>query len=309
MALSLCLYVTGIAITLKEFFAGERLKSSLLFCFSFASYAFLWSTLANGQLASVAVCSVGLAVSQEKRRRPFLSGLALSVLAYKPTLLLLLLPMLLLTRRFKTLAGFATGTAFLGIVTTMFAGRQIWVAYARFLNAFGHASGLYGHAQLLLWQFVDFNSLSLAIPRARSGVGLMLLIALSGVVGTCLARILWKSARSGQPQQYLAWAATLTWSMLLNVYYPIYDTILIAISIILSFAAARDLNRSDATNYLTALGLFVFASSWVTESIAQAHGIQLLSVSLFALGILQLLLLHDAIRYEEHGIISSPLNA
>ncbi len=104
--ISLALYTVGIAATANEVFPADRLKTSLIFCFALAFYPFSFDTLMNGQLAAVAVCAVGLAISQERHSRPFCSGLALSMLAYKPTLLLLIIPMLLLTRRFKSLFGF-----------------------------------------------------------------------------------------------------------------------------------------------------------------------------------------------------------
>ena len=141
---SLALYIVGIAATANEVFPGDRLKTSLIFCFALAFYPFCFDTLMNGQLAAVAVCAVGLAISQERHSRPFCSGLALSMLAYKPTLLLLILPMLLLTRRFKSLFGFMTGTVVLILVATAWAGAHIWPIYWSFLRGFGQVAGLGG---------------------------------------------------------------------------------------------------------------------------------------------------------------------
>jgi hypothetical protein len=134
MGISLALYIAGIAAAVKEVFPRERLKISLIFCFALAFYPFVFGTLLNGQLASVAVFSIGLAIFQERHSNPFCSGLALSILAYKPTLLFLLLPMLLLTRRSKTLFGFIFGTVILIVVATAFTGIQIWPTYAHMLR-------------------------------------------------------------------------------------------------------------------------------------------------------------------------------
>ena len=60
MGISLALYIAGIAATVKEVFPRERLIVSLIFCFALAFYPFIFGTLLNGQLASVAVFSVGL---------------------------------------------------------------------------------------------------------------------------------------------------------------------------------------------------------------------------------------------------------
>lgn len=77
LGISLALYLIGITATVKEVFPRERLKISLIFCFALAFYPFFFGTLANGQLSSVAVCSVGIAIFQERHSKPFRSGLAL----------------------------------------------------------------------------------------------------------------------------------------------------------------------------------------------------------------------------------------
>ena len=170
LGISLTLFLIGIRAAVKGTFPTERLKGSLAFCLALAYPPFLMNTLMNGQLASVAVCSVGVAIALERRSKPFTSGLALSILMYKPTLLILLLPMLLLTRRLKTLAGFLTGAAVLVLVSTVSMGVGVWSAYANFLQRFGQLSQTGGRSALLRWQFVDLNSLSYAVPeRAIEG--------------------------------------------------------------------------------------------------------------------------------------------
>ncbi|MGA9586419.1 MAG: glycosyltransferase family 87 protein, partial [Terracidiphilus sp.] len=96
MGTSFVLYIAGIAAAVKAALPRDPLKGSLIFCFALASPLFLYFNLTVGQLATVAVFSVGFAVYLEKRSMLFFSGMALSILTYKPTLLLLIVPMLLL---------------------------------------------------------------------------------------------------------------------------------------------------------------------------------------------------------------------
>ena len=110
MGTSFVLYIAGIATAVKAALPRDPLKGSLIFCFALASPLFLYFNLTVGQLATVAVFSAGFAIYLEKRSMLFFSGMALSILTYKPTLLLLIVPMLLLTRRFRTFFGFAVGT-------------------------------------------------------------------------------------------------------------------------------------------------------------------------------------------------------
>ncbi|MGH9502130.1 MAG: glycosyltransferase family 87 protein [Terriglobales bacterium] len=296
MAISLGLYISGIAAIVKEAFPRERLLMSLFFCFGLAFYPFVFGTLLNGQLASVAVFSVGLAILQERHSHPFYSGLALSVLAYKPTLLLLLLPMLVLTRRFKTLFGFLLGTLVLIVGTTAFTGIQIWPAYVHMLSHFGRSTGLRDQSALQLWKYIDFVSLSYAVSGGRTRAGVVILICLISTIALVLAVLLWKSVKGGESARNLAWAATLTWTLIVNIYVPIYDSVLITIAVILTLGALRDLGWSVAAGWITFLSLLTFAVSWKTESLAEHHGIQLLTVFIAALGVGQLLMLYRVIR-------------
>ena len=302
MGISLALYIAGIAATVKAVFPRELLKISLIICFALAFYPFVFGTLLNGQLASVAVFSIGLAIFQERHSNPFCSGLALSLLAYKPTLLFLLLPMLLLTRRFKTLFGFMFGTVILMVVATAFTGIQIWPTYAHMLAQFGHSAGLRDQSALQLWKYIDFVSSSYAIPGGRSRAGVAILICLTSMIASGLVVLLWKSVAGGRSAQYLAWAATLTWTLMVNVYVPIYDSVLVTIAVILTLGALEDLEWSVATGWITFLSLLIFAVSWKTEVLAKSQGIQLLSIFLAALGLGQLFILYRVNRQYDRSI-------
>ncbi len=262
--------------------------------FALAFYPFFWGIVVNGQLTSVAVFSVGVAIYLERRSRLFSSGLALSVLAYKPTLLLLLVPMLLLTRRFRTLAGFISGTAALMLVATAFGGIQIWPAYMHFLSLFGQVAGVNGQRVFQLWIYIDIGSCLQAVVGGRSRVELAIAIPVATTIVTGLAVLLWKSASGSRPAQSLAWAATLTWTLLLNVYIPMYDSVLVVIAVVLTLGAVKDLAWSTTMHWITFLSILIFAVSWVTYPIAMNYGIQLISISLAVLGLAQLYLLYRA---------------
>jgi hypothetical protein len=298
MGISLALYLAGIGAVAATFFPRQRLKGALIFCFALASRAFLIDTLVNGQLSSVAVFAAGMAVTLDRRCKPLSSGLALAILAYKPTLLVVILPMLLLTRRFRTLAGFIAGTAALLLATTAFAGMEIWSAYLRMLRFFAESSGLNGHSWLQLWKYIDLNAFSHAIPGGRSTAGLVILACVICGVAAWLALLLWKSAAAGAPAQSLVWAVVLTWTLLLNVYIPRYDSILAAISLILTLAALQTLGWRKEWRRMVFLALMVFAATWITEEIAKNCKVQILTIVLFILGVAQLILLRAAMRRE-----------
>lgn len=293
---SLTLYLAGIAAAVKGIFPGERLKVSLIFASALAFCPFLHNNLANGQISTLAVFSVGLAVMQERHSRPFSSGLALSILAYKPTLLLLLIPMLILTRRFKAFAGFIAGTTLLALAATAFGGIQVWPAYAHFLSVFGRFVSLKGQSALLLEEYIDMKSFMQAVCSGWSRPELVFFISVTIAMAAWLAVMLWKSAAAGRPAQSLAWAATLTWTLLLNVYVPIYDSVLFVIAAVLTLGALRDLEWKPAMGWMTFLAVLIGLGSWELETIAQSKGIQFLPILLAVFGLGQLNILHGAIR-------------
>jgi Flp pilus assembly protein protease CpaA len=84
--------------------------------------------------------------------------------------------------------------------------------------------------------------------------------------------------------------------LIVNVYVPIYDSVLVTIAVVLTLGALKDLEWSVATRWITFVSLLIFAVSWKTEVLAKSHGIQLLSIFLAALGLGQLFILYRVNR-------------
>jgi hypothetical protein len=268
----------------------------VIFALALSFCPFLLRTLASGQISTLAVFAVGVAVMLDRDSMPFSSGLALSICAYKPTLLLLLIPMLLITRRFRVFYGFLAGSALLVAAATAFGGIQIWAAYVRFLRVFGRFVGFKGQSTYDLSLYVDIKSFIQAVCHGWSRFELVVFIAIAVAMAAWLAVLLWKSATAGRPAQSLAWAVTLTWTLLLNVYVPIYDSVLIVIAAVLTLGALRDLEWKAAMGWMTFLAVLISVGSWELELIAQSIGIQFAPVLLAIFGIAQLYILRRAIR-------------
>jgi hypothetical protein len=293
---SLALYLAGIAAAIHGVFPGERLKVSLIFASALAFCPFLQDTLSNGQISTLAVFGAGLAVMQERKSRPFASGLALSMLAYKPTLLLLLIPMLLLTRRFRTLGGFVAGSSLLALAATAFGGLQIWASYARFLGVFSQFVGFKGQSTYDLSMYVDIKSFMQAVSGGWSRTELVFFMALAIAMAALLAVLFWNSAKGGRPAQSIAWATALTWTLLLNIYVPVYDSALLAIAAVLALGALRELEWKTAMGWMSFLAVFTGVVSWELETIAQSKGVQFLPILLAVFGLGELYILREAIR-------------
>jgi hypothetical protein len=305
MLTSLGFYLVGIAVTVRGVFPKEPLKTSLVFCFALGFYPFFICALKNGQFSTLAVLAVGLAIAQERSSRPILGGLALSLLVYKPTLLLIVVPMLLLTRRWKMLGGFFTGFAVLILVTTWFGGLGIWSTYLHSLSFFRRFIESQGQSVLQLWEYVDFNSFSYSIPGGRSAPALAILACISVAATVALAALLWRSANGAssgsRPAQDLAWAAALTWTLLLNLYVPVWDSILVIVALILALRALGELGWTVSASWIVVLALLMFAVTWNVVAKSNRHGTQLMMILLFAFGLIQLFLLHRITRKGRFG--------
>lgn len=180
-----------------------------------------------------------VAFCEQDRGRPVLSGLSLSACLYKPTLLLLFLPMLLITRRYRTLGGFAVGGIILTALATAVQGFRVWPGYIRMLGSFGSAA-LRSHGYKVLTLYVDLSTFSALLPDGRSWPGRITFFVAACCAAFSLFRAWQKAANDGRTPDSLIWATALTWTLVLNVYVPVTDCTLVVLSLI---ATAAFLNR------------------------------------------------------------------
>ena len=94
-------------------------------------------------------------------------------------------------------------------------------------------------------KYVDLNSF-FTILLGPSSIERLIATFATSAAFLILALIWWQSRhRSHDVQRYL-WAATLTWTLLINIYVPVYDTILLVPAAAVRHAAGR-LERSGST--------------------------------------------------------------
>jgi hypothetical protein len=300
--ISFALYAAGLHMIISRFFPLSFHARSLLYCLAFGFAPFLIDTAANGQLAAVGFFALALAIREDDTGRFFVSGLALSLCTYKPTLLLLILPMLVIQRKFRTILGFLAGSLALITVTTIAGGLSIWPVFLRAMLGFSQwSSGPHAAEGRPLAKYIDLSACSSLIPGGHSIPALIVLAIVAIAALGSLAFFGWRSPRLGKPFNTLLWAAALTWTLLLNLYVPIYDSILAVISVILTAAVLRQIRAtgkpaSRINRVFTALWIAIFISSWCTVALATYTSIQLITLLLIALGALQLVTLHKFSR-------------
>lgn len=263
-------------------------KVSLLMALSFGP--FLIECLAGGQTSAVGFFCLAVALSSEMKGRHLLSGLALSLCLYKPTLLILMISMLILTKRYKTFIGFTAGNISLCFVSWLLVGTQGCLSYLKMLLVFADASASSQTTVLKLWKYVDLNSFFRLLLEdffyLRWAVsGLVFLVVLFWLI-----KIWWSARSKGQNQQHLVWAITLTWTLTLNVYLGIYDATLVVLSVLLTTQVIYQRSNTPITEFSPAyklLLLLLYLTPWVTQPIARLIGIQLFTIALVLWGVYQ----------------------
>jgi hypothetical protein len=212
-------------------------------------------------------------------------------------MLILIVPMLLVTRRFKTIAGFAIGAAALFLTTTAFEGFGVWSDFIRAIQSFGNSSvGVKNHSFLPLAMYVDLTSFSSHVRGGRSWLGIFFFVGFGLIALTCLARFWWKARKAGPIYNHLLWAATLTWTLLINVYVPIYDSILVVLSLLVTAGALQILPKSSIYRWFTGTWILILICSWFSVPLSRRTEVQVMTLLFAALGILQLISLNRFLK-------------
>lgn len=284
LLVSLSLYIAGFSIlwrALPSLPQGIRL-TVLLVALSF--WPFLVECLAGGQTSAVGFFCLALAISYESRSR-FWSGVALALCAYKPTLLILVVPMLLITGRWLTIAGLAAGNLVLGLISLALVGIPGCI---NFLNRllFYSTAATSTEAGLRSWKYVDINAFMRLLVPNQTGVRWGVTAVLVLLVIPFIVSKWWRL----QKESRLLWALTITWTPVLNIYMGIYDsTILVLAGLLLTaeFYNSRNGPESLPFAYRCFL-LLLYLSPMFTQSVALLAGVQIYTLAVAAFGIYQL---------------------
>lgn len=290
LGLSIVLYVAGFRLIWNslEGIPKDAWRVSLLLAVSFMP--FLVECLAGGQTSAVGFFFLALAIVAERQSKWLLSGLALSVCAYKPTLLLLILPMLIVTRRYLTLLGFVAGCAGLALISWLAVGRLGLIGFINTLIYFTNASAS-ASSGLRSWKYVDINSFFRLLLGnfwylrwALTSVGFIIVLPL-------LVRLGWQNGTRRPIDQSFVWAVTITGTLVLNLYVGIYDTSLVVLSILLTtdalYRRAASSGETRLPPLLKLLLLCLYLVPWITQPIARLTGLQLYTLVLASFGTYQ----------------------
>jgi hypothetical protein len=276
----LAAYLAGLALLRHRIpkLSERDWRTAVLLALSFSPFAV--ESWAGGQLSIWGFLLMSVALWADLRF-PIVSGIALALCSYKPTLLILVVPMLILTRRWRALTGFASGIVVIAATSLALVGTRPNLAYLAALAGYGGEITA-GAVGLRRWKYVDLNSfLTMLVGQGgllRWVLALALLVMGLFIVARFRSRVL--DLRS--LDQDLLWSLTIVGTLLLNLYVPIYDCVLLvpAALLVVNVALMNEQDRwARKVPYMLA-GLHLMA--WVTQSIARATTIQLYTLVLIA---------------------------
>jgi hypothetical protein len=253
----------------------------------------------GGQLSVIAFAAVSLFVYFLRREQLLLAGLALGLAAYKPTLVVIPAAMMIFSASWRLLAGLCCTTAVTGLLSIAAAGISGCLRWVQTLRVFGQLATA-EHSVLRRVKYVDLTSFFHMLLGASPAAQLCAWAA-SGALFLLLASA-WRQSRKCEAgtRNYL-WAATLSWALIVNVYVPIYDTIILAPALALA-AGSLDERAQDEREAFTAWVALLYLLPWVTQFFAEFLRTQLLTLALGGFGYWMLTLA----RSESRIAVSAP---
>lgn len=291
LMLSVFLYIAGFFLVWRNLDGIPRDAWLMALLLTLSFMPFLVECLAGGQTSAVGFFCLALAIVAERRGHHILSGIALSLCTYKPTLLVLILPMLVITRRYITALGFVAGCGLLTLISLLIVGWQGCVGYINALLYFTETSTS-AASGLRSWKYVDINSFFRLLVGDYPYLRWTLTAAVFVILLPLLFRLWWKADRKLPSDQRLVWATTLTWTLVLNLYLGIYDTTLAVLSVLLMtdvFYRQGDGDRLPLSPGYKLILLLLYLVPWITQPIARLSGVQLYTLVLALLGSYQLI--------------------
>lgn len=280
LAFSLAVYGTGLWLLFRNWYPDGYGRTAFLLSLSAPMYTF--ETWIGGQISVLAFLAFALFVRCLERRRLFLAGLALGLAAYKPSLIALPAAVIVLTGAWRMLGGLCVSTAagILASLATVGAhGLRLWT---EILRVYGYLATS-PESVLHRTKYVDLTSFFAVLLNPHSFARIVAL-ALTAAAFLVLMRTWWWASRhrpSGT-HNYL-WAATVAWTALLNVYVPVYDTIILVPAVAL---AARSVFRDnpERQSALQAWLVLLWVLSWLTQTFADFLRLQIFTLLLAGFG-------------------------
>ena len=269
----------------------KTFKIALLLALSFEP--FLMEAVLGGNSSAVGFVAYALFLYFEHLKKDLMSGLSLGILLYKPTFLIVILPMLLIARRTKILLGFSICSVIIIFLSVLTVGYETCIEYVLLL--FGVSNMTLGSEEIFrTWKYVDIFSFSRLLFGTISPAVLVLIVIASLVPIIYSIKLWWKLNSLNKTCQELLIASAITLTLIINLHFAIYDTVILVLSILLTVNALyRNCivqNSTELTLRFKALLVSIYIFPWISQYIARVTGIQMFTLAVAIMGSYQIFL-------------------
>lgn len=287
LTITLFLYVAGLTLVLKKTPSFSAQDKVTIYLLALSFEPFIMECWIGGQTSAFGFFFVALAVYFLMSEKPIMAGLALGPCLYKPPLLLLLLPYAFLRRKRDIAVGFLLSAIIILTCTVALFGNSSLIDWFNF--AFRHVGAQTGHHEVLAtYKFVDlvsfvrllFGSTDYAYQPFLVLIPVLWLLYIFIFVKIHKANTAYKTR--------LNFSSIIIWTTAVNIYFPIYDTVLVVICLILVIDTIHDQEEPIGdvlSKQLKYILLPFYLVPWISGAFAKAYGIQLFTVVLVGLGI------------------------
>jgi len=267
LVISGALYFAGVWLATRRLPAEYRGPALLL---ALAFEPLIMEGWIGGQLSALGLWAICLGLERDRRDQTFSAGLAFGICLYKPTLLVWLLPALIVGRQWRMLLGMTVTGIALACVSWLVVGGSACRAYTDILGDYLRMTA--GTPTMFrIWKFIDLRSFFDQLFHSSISWWL------TSIAGAGAAWVLLQGWMRPNRRRELLWAATLTATIVVNVYVGIYDSVLVIPSLMLV--------------PLKPAAVLIWIVPWFSQTVAAATGLQPYTLVLAGLFIYQLVLL------------------
>ena len=290
---SVILFIIGFKLFLKTLRSIPQKSSNVALLLALSFEPFLMESIFGGNSSAIAFFSFALFLYFLHFKREILSGLSLGILLYKPTLLIIILPMIFIARKIKIFLGFLISCIGMMLLSILTVGFDTFFQYIRFLIGVS-GSTLRSEVIFPIWKYVDIFSFSQLLLGTISQEILIKIIIISFIPIIFLIRLWHKIDCLNIDNQNLLVASTITMTTIINMHFGIYDTVIIILPIMLTadilYRYSKIQNSEGLNQGFKALLLFIYILPWVSQHMARITGFQLFSFAIAIMGGYQIFL-------------------
>ena len=290
---SVILYVFAFELIWKTLDSMPPKTSNISLLLALSFEPFLIETVLGGNSSAVGFVAWALFLYFWHLKKDLMSGLSLGILLYKPTFLVIMLPMLLIARKIKILLGFSICSIVIILLSVVTVGYETSIEYVRLL--FGVSNTVLRSEEIFrTWKYVDIFSFSRLLFGTLSPAVLVLIVIASLVPIIYSIKLWWKINCLNKSSQEFLKASAITLTTIINLHFAIYDTVILVLSILLTVNAlyrnSTVQNSTELSPVFKVLLMLIYILPWISQYLARITGFHLFTLAVAFIGSHQIFL-------------------